>query len=104
MQPLVLIAEFAARQGIDLYSYKANAHTLRDAIIFFGRAVDDPRLIQPYTPDCQAGHFSSGDFAEFAFYTARFGDVVGALAILNALQHPTTDTRIGGCTTIPAAK
>ncbi len=104
LQPLVLIAEFAARQGIDLYSYKANAHTLRDAIIFFGRAVDDPRLIQPYTPDRQAGHFSSGDFAEFAFYTARFGDDGLPPAILNALQHPTTDTRIGGCTTILAAK
>jgi poly(beta-D-mannuronate) lyase len=104
LQPLVLIAEFAARQGIDLYSYKANGHTLRDAIVFFGRAVDDPSLILPYTHDPQAGHFGPGDFAEFAFYTARFGDDGLPPAILNALQHPTTDTRIGGCTTILAAE
>ncbi len=104
LQPLVLIAEFAARQGVDLYSYKANGHTIRDAIIFFGRAVDDPRLILPYTPDQQAGHFSPGDFAEFAFYTARFGDEGLPPAILNALHHPTSDTRVGGCTTILAAK
>ena len=104
LQPLVLIAEFAARQGVDLYSYKANGHTIRDAIIFFGRAVDNPRLILPYTPDQQAGHFSPGDFAEFAFYTARFGDEGLPPAILNALHHPTSDTRVGGCTTILAAK
>lgn len=104
LQPLVLIAEFAARQGIDLYSYKANGHTLRDAIVFFGRAVDDPRLILPYTRDHQTGYFSPGDFAEFAFYTARFGDDGLPPAILNALHHPTTDTRVGGCTTILAAK
>ncbi|MFZ0339356.1 MAG: alginate lyase family protein [Terracidiphilus sp.] len=104
LQPLVLIAEFAARQGVDLYSYKANGHTLRDAIVFFGRAVDDPRLILRYTRDHQADHFSPGDFAEFAFYTARFGDDRLPTAILNALHHPTTDTRIGGCTTILAGE
>jgi poly(beta-D-mannuronate) lyase len=42
LQPLVLIAEFVTRQGIPIYTYKANGHTLRDAIVFFGRAVDDP--------------------------------------------------------------
>jgi poly(beta-D-mannuronate) lyase len=104
LQPLVLIAEFAERQGVDLYNYKANGHSLRDAIIFFGRAVDDPRLILPYTPDHQVGHFSPGDFAEFAFYTARFGGHGMPSAILNALHHPTTDTRVGGCTTILASK
>ncbi|MGD0740591.1 MAG: alginate lyase family protein, partial [Terracidiphilus sp.] len=87
LQPLVLIAEFAERQGVDLYNYKANGHSLRDAIIFFGRAVDDPRLILPYTPDHQVGHFSPGDFAEFAFYTARFGGHGMPSAILNALHH-----------------
>jgi hypothetical protein len=50
------------------------------------------------------GHFSPGDFAEFAFYTARFGGHGMPSAILNALHHPTTDTRVGGCTTILASK
>jgi poly(beta-D-mannuronate) lyase len=104
LQPLVLIAQFAARQGIDLYGYKANGHTIRDAIVFFGRAVADPRLIKPYTADPQAGHFSPGDFAEFAFYTARFGDDGLPSAILDALKQPAADTRIGGTIAILAAR
>jgi poly(beta-D-mannuronate) lyase len=101
---LVLIAEFVTRQGIGIYAYKANGHTLRDAIVFFGRAVDDPSLIKPYTSDAQSSHFGQGDFADFAFYTARFGADGLPPAILNALQHPTTDTRIGGNTTILATE
>lgn len=104
LQPLVLIAQFAARQGIDLYGYKANGRTLRDAIVFFGRAVDDPSLIKPYTDDPQKGDFGSGDFAEFAFYTARFGSDGLPPSIVRGLQRPTIDTRIGGCTTILAGK
>src|SRR5271170_658221 len=69
LQPLILIAQFATRQGIDLYGYQVQGHTLRDAIVFFGRAVDDPGLIKPYTTDAQSGHISSNDFAAFAFYT-----------------------------------
>jgi len=103
LQPLVLIAQFAARQGIDLYSYNANGHTIRDAIVFFGRAVEDPSLIKPYTADPQSGRFGPGDFAEFAFYTARFGDDGLPPAILNALKQPATDTRIGGTIAILAA-
>jgi len=104
LQPLVLIAEFVTRQGTPLYSYKANGHTLRDAIVFFGRAVDDPSLVKSYTSDVQATNFGSGDFADFAFYTARFGPDGLPPAIPNALTHPTTSTRLGGCTTLMAGK
>ncbi|MGO9340444.1 MAG: alginate lyase family protein [Terracidiphilus sp.] len=104
LQPLVLIAEFVTRQGIPIYTYKSNGHTLRDAIVFFGRAVDDPSLVKPYTSDVQSTHFGSGDFADFAFYTARFGPEGLPPAILNALTRPTTATRLGGCTTLMAGK
>ncbi len=104
LQPLILIAQFATRQGIDLYSYQVQSHTLRDAIVFFGRAVDDPGLIKPYTTDTQSAHFSSNDFAAFALYTARFGNTGLPPAIANALKTPTEETRIGGNTTIMAAK
>jgi len=104
LQPLVLIAQFATRQGVDLYGYEAHGHTLRDAIVFFGRAVDDPSLIKPYTTATQSSSFGSGDFAAFAFYTARFGTKDLPLAIVNALKNPTSATRIGGNTTIMAAK
>jgi len=102
LQPLVLIAEFVTRQGIPLYDYEANGRTLRDAILFFGRAVDDPGLVKPYTSDAQAGNFGAGDFADFVFYAARFGSAGLPPAILNALKHPTTATRLGGCTTLMA--
>jgi len=103
LQPLVLIAEFVTRQGIPLYDYKASGRSLRDAIVFFGQAVDDPSLVKPYTADAQASGFGSGDFADFAFYAARFGLAGLPPAIVNALKHPATATRLGGCTTLMAA-
>jgi poly(beta-D-mannuronate) lyase len=104
LQPLVLIAQLATRQGIDLYGYRAQGHTLQDAIVFFGRAVDDPSLIKPYTTDTQSAHFGPSDFAAFAFYSARFGTRGLPPAIVHALKQATESTRIGGNTTIMAAK
>jgi hypothetical protein len=60
--------------------------------------------VKPYTSDVQSMNFGPGDFADFAFYTARFGPDGLPPAILNALTHPTTATRLGGCTTIVAGK
>ena len=104
LEPLVLIAQFASRQGIDLYGYQHDKRCLRDAVDFFGRAVDDPSLVLPYTPDAQAMNFGSGSFAPFAFYAARFGTEGLPPAIVNGLKAPTTATRLGGCTTILATK
>jgi poly(beta-D-mannuronate) lyase len=104
LQPLVVIAQFAARQGVDLYGYRAQGHTLRDAIVFFGRAVDDPSLIKPYTTEAQSSHFGASDFAAFVFYTARFGSGGLPPSIVQALKQPTESTRIGGSTTVMAAK
>ncbi len=103
LEPLILIAEFASRQNIDLYAYQSHHRTLRDAILFYGRAVADPSLVKPYTSDTQKIDFHANDFAAFNFYTARFGSEGLPPAILTALQQPTTDTRIGGNTTILAA-
>ncbi len=104
LQPLVVIAELATRQGVDLYAYSANGHTLRDAIVFFGRAVDDPSLILPYTPDEQMKGYGPDDFAPFVFYAARYGISGLPPSIVSALQHPAAATRIGGSTTVLAAK
>ena len=104
LQPLLLIAEFAARQGVDLYGYQAHGRKLLDAIVFFGRAAQDPALVTPYTTDAQAGTFKPGDFAAIAFYAARFGTADLPPAVVTALQSPTSATRIGGSTTILAGK
>jgi hypothetical protein len=80
------------------------SNTLRDAIVFFGRAVDDFSVVKPSANDGQPTNFGPEDFADFAFYTARFGRDGAAPAILKALNHPATATRLGGCTTLMAGK
>ena len=102
LQPLVLIAQFATRQGLDLYAYTAHGRGLKDAIAFFGKAVEDPRLILPYTSDAQANGFTPGYFAEFAFCKARWGGDALPPVIGQALRGPTSSTRIGGSTTVLA--
>jgi poly(beta-D-mannuronate) lyase len=102
LQPLIVIAEFAARQSLDLYAYQSHGRTLRNAILFFGRAVDDPSLIKPYTTDAQLEDFGPSDFAPFEIYVARFGTTGLPPSIVNALQHPTEATRIGGSATVIA--
>jgi poly(beta-D-mannuronate) lyase len=104
LQPLVLIAEFAEGQGVDLYGYQANGHNLRDAIVFFGRAVDDPSLIKQYTSDEQLKGMGQDNFAPYTFYAARFGTAGLPPSITNALQKPLNATRLGGSTTVLAAK
>jgi poly(beta-D-mannuronate) lyase len=102
LQPLVLIAAFGARQNVDLYGYSANGHTLYDAIVFLGKAIEDPSLIKQYTPDEQVGGYGGGDYAPFAYFAARFPDKSLPAPIANGLKHPTGDTRIGGSATLLA--
>lgn len=96
LAPLVTLAQFASRQGIDLYAYRSpHGRTLRDAIVFFGRAVEDPSLVRPYTMDPQNMHFGAGDFAPFAFYCARFGTEGLPSSIETALRRPVSSPNIG---------
>jgi poly(beta-D-mannuronate) lyase len=104
LPPLILIAEFASRQGIDLYAYQSHNRSIRDAILFYGRAVADPNLVKPYTSDAQKVDFHANDFAAFNFYVAHYGTDGLPPSITEALQQPTTETRIGGNTTVLAAK
>ena len=104
LRPLILIAEFASRQNIDLYAHHSHHRTLRDAILFYGRAVADPSLVKPYTSDAQKVDFHPNDFAAFNFYDARFTTDGLPPSITDALQQPITETRIGGNTTVLATK
>jgi len=104
LEPLVLIAQLAERQGIDLWDYKANNHTLRDAIVFFGRAADDPSLVKAYTSDTQSIGFGADDFAPFVFYASKFGVEGLPPSIVHALEHPLAANRLGGSCTILAGQ
>ncbi|MGA7156272.1 MAG: alginate lyase family protein [Acidobacteriaceae bacterium] len=103
LQPLIVIAQFASRQGIDLYAYQSHGRSIRNAILFFGNAVANPSLVKPYTTDVQHIDSHPSDFAAFDFYVARFGTAGLPPSITLMLKHPTTETRVGGCTTLLAA-
>jgi poly(beta-D-mannuronate) lyase len=105
LQPLVLIAQFAARQNIDLYGYQSKSgKTIRDAILFFANAVDNPGLIKQYTSDEQMADFGGDSYAPFTFFVAKFGTEGIPASMLKALSKPLSATRIGGSTTLLAAK
>jgi poly(beta-D-mannuronate) lyase len=104
LQPLIMIAEFAERQNIDLYAYTENGRTIRNAVTFLGQAIADPGIIRQYTSDEQKTNFSAGDIAELEFYFARFGLESAPSSFRSLLRNPATATRVGGNTTVLAAK
>ena len=104
LQPLVMVAEFAERQNIPLYTYSANGRTIRDAVTFLGKAVADPGVVKQYTTDEQKTHFSPGDIAELEFYFARFGPDSAPSSLRDLLRAPATATRVGGNITVLAGK
>jgi len=105
LQPLVLVAEFATRQNVPLYTYQSKSgKTLRDAILFFAHAVDDPSLIKQYTPDEQLKDYGGDAYAPFTFFVARFGTDGIPSSMQKAMSKPLFATRIGGSTTLLATK
>ncbi len=104
LQPLLMVAEFATRQNIDLYACTENGRTIRNAVTFLGKATADPTVVKQYTTDEQKTHFSAGDLAELEFYFARFGPDSAPSSLRDLLRTPATATRVGGNTTVLAGK
>lgn len=104
LQPLIMIAEFAERQNVDLYAVSDHGLTIRNAIVFLGQAIADPSIIRQYTEDPQRAGYSAGDIAELEFYVARFGPAGLPTSLLDRLKHPATSGNIGGSATVLAAK
>lgn len=93
--PVVMIAEIAAQQGLDLYAYRSNGRGLDDAIGYLARTLaavrrDGPAAGQPKL-DLRAFAPGRGDQAWAEFYRARFGrDPLGLLGT------PINNPRMGG--------
>ena len=104
LQPLIMIAEFAEHQNADLYTYTDHGRTIRNAVTFLGQAIADPTIVKQYTTDEQKLHFSAGDVAELEFYFARFGPDSAPSSLRDLLRNPASATRVGGNTTVLAAK
>jgi poly(beta-D-mannuronate) lyase len=101
LAPLVMIAELAARQGVDLYSVRVNGHTIADAVDFLVRASADLSLAKKYASEPQTFSLFSGEKppAWIEFWAARhpgkpWSDIITA---------PLVDSTIGGNATIYAA-
>lgn len=104
LQPLIPIAEFAARQKIDLYGYtSASGKTIRDAVRFLTDTVANPDIVKVYTDVPQKLRPLSRDFYCFGeFYIHRFPSQPESIAMKADMQEPTYASRIGGSTTVLA--
>jgi len=101
LEPLVMIAELASRQGIDLYSLRVNGHTISDAVDFLLRASADLSLMKKYASEPQTFSLFDGNKppAWTEFWAARHPGKPWA----DLLTRPLNESRIGGNTTIYAA-
>lgn len=102
LQPLLPIAQFAERQGVDLYAYRSKSGKgIGDAVNFLGAALANPEIVKVYASEPQIVEGAGGDFYSFAeFYTHHCDPASIPASILKGLQKPTFATRIGGSTTV----
>ena len=106
LAPLVMIAELAERQGVDLYSLKVNGHTIADAVDFLVRASADPSLMKRYASEPQTFSLFSGEKppAWTEFWAARHpGKPPSGKSWSDLLTTPVYDSSLAGNATIYAA-
>jgi poly(beta-D-mannuronate) lyase len=101
IEPLIMIASLAARQGYNIFSLEQNHHTLADAVGFLNRAILDPTLIRKYAAEPQQLDFTPGStmLAWLEFWNARNPSPDWA----PYLTKPFFDDRLAGSTTLYAA-
>lgn len=103
IEPLVMIAELARRQGIEIYGLEKNKCQLKDAVAFLSRAMTDPSLVKKYTSETQqtGTDLAPGSqlLAWIEFWNARFDDP----SLKGLLQKPFYANRLGGNTTLYVA-
>ncbi|MBS1209747.1 MAG: hypothetical protein H6R19_2145 [Proteobacteria bacterium] len=99
LQPLTMMAEIAARQGIDLYAYSENGRDFHRAVRFVIAAIKDDALIHKYASEKQdrrAFSAGRGDLAWLEYYLNRFpqSDPLGMMG------KPFFYPRTGGAVTL----
>ncbi len=102
LQPLLPIAQFAERLGVDLYGYRSKSgRGIGDAVNFLGAALANPEIVKAYASEPQLIDSSDSDFFSFAeFYSHHCDSGSIPPAILKGLEQPTFATRVGGSTTV----
>jgi poly(beta-D-mannuronate) lyase len=101
VEPLVMIAQLAARQGYNIYALEQNHRTLADAVAFLNRAFADPTLVKKYASEPQDLNFTPGStaLAWLEFWNARNPSPDWAPYLIK----PFFDDRLAGSTTLYAA-
>ncbi len=101
LEPLVMIAELARRQGVDLYSLKVHGHALADAVNFLVSASANPALVRQYASEPQTFSLFSGRKppAWTEFWAARHAGQPWS----ELLTQPLFDANLGGNATLYAA-
>jgi poly(beta-D-mannuronate) lyase len=101
IEPLVMIAQLAARQGYNIFALEQNHRTLADAVAFLNRAIAAPTLVKKYATEPQDLNFTPGStaLAWVEFWNARSPSPDWA----DYLTKPFFDDRLAGSTTLYAA-
>lgn len=103
IEPLVMIAELARRQGLNIYDMEEHGRYLSDAVNFLCRALADSSIVRKYAaedqqvdPDLRSG---SALLAWTELWSTRTGDS----SWQPLMGKPFFDIRIAGSTTLFAA-
>ena len=105
LAPLVMIAELARRQGIDLYSLRVNGHTIDDAVDFLVRASANPGLVKKYASEPQTFSLFSDQKppAWTEFWATRHPGKSPGEPWTDIITKPLVDSTLAGNATIYAA-
>jgi poly(beta-D-mannuronate) lyase len=103
IEPLVMIAALADRQGLNVYSLQENGHRLSDAIGFLSRALADPSMVKKYTPEAQQIDPDLQPGSALLTWTELWAAHTGDPAWQKYRNKPFFDSRLSGSTTLFAA-
>lgn len=101
--PLVMIAELANRQGLDIFNLEEHKRRLSDAIGFLAKGIDDPSLVRKYTKETQDLSLDQDQGATLLAWVEFWDAHSPDPAWENQLQRPLYDRFLGGNATLYAA-
>ena len=103
IEPLVMIAELAYRQGLNIYPLAEHGHRLSDAVSFLSRALADPAIVKKYTPEAQQIDPDLQPGSALLSWTELWTERTGDQAWKRYMDRPFFDSRLAGSTTLFAA-
>jgi poly(beta-D-mannuronate) lyase len=103
IEPLVMIAELANRQGFDIYPLEEDHHRLADAVGFLHRAILDPSLVKKYAAEPQQLHPDLDPGSQLLAWVEFYRSRTHSTDWDDLLQKPFATSRLAGSATLYAA-